>query len=885
MSGGSRIVAFGPGGEQPSVAGETGTADASAPGGALESPSEITRSNDDAWAIEVTTESAASSRVRDSLAPSVAASAIVGWTAFFVWAQWPSINNGITPSYVTALVWAWSTPAIMICMVWLLLMRTSRRESARFGNVARMLGEESSRLEQRLVAVNRELSLAREFIAAQSRDLESLGRVAVERLSQHAGHLQGLITNNSAQVAAVATVSTTALENMERLRGQLPVIASSAKDVANNIAHAGRSAQIQLDDLTTGFARLTEASGSSEREVSALQDRVDSALALFETRLEHLQQLVAIRLEELTHRGAELRGRLDDGENQALESLRRRSAALSEEFDNTRHQLDGHEAEALTSLRARLSALRDEGSALARALRDGEAGALQALNASKSRVEAEIVGVVERLDRLDRDALDAARARIAALSDEAEAFDNRLAERNVNFTAETEHRLAAAAARHDAEVARLSGLFARLDEDLAARQRDQDERQRSLGSASEALVDKLGALSERIAAIAAFGNQAEESLGRGLGLLADKLTSSREALAGTDVSVAQLTDGAVRLLELLQASTEQSRDQLPTALAAGELRLGEWEQRIAGLHQAIEAASGRGDALANSVADTRTTLDQSLTEMDRLHCALGDRAQDHAASLENLRQTLALLERESLSVAQQAQDELATAIERLGAATRDAAATLADDTQDAVASLANRLGEETGMAIDRAMRIRLAESVGQLEQAAAHAAGVSREAAIQLRDQLAKVDQLTGNLERRVAQARTRAEEQVDNDFARRVALITESLNSNAIDIAKALSTDVTDTTWAAYLRGDRGVFTRRAVRLIDAAEAREIARIYENDSEFRDHVSRYIHDFEAMLRQLLSTRDGHALGVTLLSSDMGKLYVVLAQAIERLRA
>jgi len=38
------------------------------------------------------------------------------------------------------------------------------------------------------------------------------------------------------------------------------------------------------------------------------------------------------------------------------------------------------------------------------------------------------------------------------------------------------------------------------------------------------------------------------------------------------------------------------------------------------------------------------------------------------------------------------------------------------------------------------------------------------------------------------------------------------------------------------------------------------------------------------MLRQLLSTRDGHALGVTLLSSDMGKLYVVLAQAIERLR-
>ena len=38
------------------------------------------------------------------------------------------------------------------------------------------------------------------------------------------------------------------------------------------------------------------------------------------------------------------------------------------------------------------------------------------------------------------------------------------------------------------------------------------------------------------------------------------------------------------------------------------------------------------------------------------------------------------------------------------------------------------------------------------------------------------------------------------------------------------------------------------------------------------------------MLRNLLSTREGNSLAVTVLSSDMGKLYIALAQSIERLR-
>jgi hypothetical protein len=228
---------------------------------------------------------------------------------------------------------------------------------------------------------------------------------------------------------------------------------------------------------------------------------------------------------------------------------------------------------------------------------------------------------------------------------------------------------------------------------------------------------------------------------------------------------------------------------------------------------------------------------------------------------------------------------MAPASSSLEQASANVLANLQGQQAEQIRALADRIGSESSTAIDEALRAHAARAIAELEAAARDAGETGREAAMQLRDQLAVVNELAGNLERRVAYAKQQAEEQVDNDFSRRMALITESLNSSAIDISKAFANDVTDTAWASYLRGDRGIFTRRAVRLLDNSEARAVAEIYEADADFRETVNRYIHDFEAMLRSVLSTRDGHALAVTLLSSDMGKLYVALAQAIERLRA
>ncbi|MEE2916288.1 MAG: hypothetical protein VYB32_04355, partial [Pseudomonadota bacterium] len=153
-----------------------------------------------------------------------------------------------------------------------------------------------------------------------------------------------------------------------------------------------------------------------------------------------------------------------------------------------------------------------------------------------------------------------------------------------------------------------------------------------------------------------------------------------------------------------------------------------------------------------------------------------------------------------------------------------------------------------------------------------------------LQHQLTGIEATIALVDQRLEEARAASEEADRDSFARRASLLIESLNSASIDLTRTFAPEISDSAWAAYLKGDRGVFTRRAVRLLDGSEQRDVARLYDDDPSFREQVNRYIHDFEAMLRTILAQRDGSPLGVTLLSSDMGKLYVALAQAIERLR-
>jgi predicted nucleic acid-binding Zn-ribbon protein len=356
-------------------------------------------------------------------------------------------------------------------------------------------------------------------------------------------------------------------------------------------------------------------------------------------------------------------------------------------------------------------------------------------------------------------------------------------------------------------------------------------------------------------------------------------------LAGSEERAASVLGDAEKLMLALDNVSRELDDNIPSSLLQLQSRLTEGQDAIKALRDEASQLESQSASLNGMFAQVGAVLKKQREEVGAL-------LTDSDASLDNKREkaeslSASLAHTHSLitDVSAAAEQHLAGSLQRVAEAAHEAAQSSKAIVESELADITDRLNEQNKALLAGAINAQLAGLGSAVNDAIAHNLTLSEEATQRVSKQLQSVSELTYSLEQRAAAARDKFDGIDDEAFARRIALLTESLNSAAIDVAKILSNEVTDTAWAAYLKGDRGVFTRRAVRLLDSGETRIIANHYDNDLEFRDHVNRYIHDFESMMRVLLSTRDGNAIGVTLLSSDVGKLYVALAQAIERLRS
>ena len=827
----------------------------------------------------------------------------IAWIGFAGWATLSSGQWRAGPAAWPGLVATILVPLILLGVCYLLLLRNSRSESRRYLDTAQALRTEAELLELRLGRIAGQLETARQTMQDQAELLDSYGAAASSNMEASAELIASRANSTAERAEAAERAGLALVQRMETLIASIPELEDRATRVSAQIIDNGHALSERIDALEARLhalgelsddarARTLSATKSLSSQLTQLQEATRSATQevtgmadLASGRIEATTQSARKAMEEswldIEQKSVVLSGLTDRTKADIAETTQSVIALLTQELNRVEidvlHRLEtthGRAQETMAAVDANLTA---QALSLKSLIEGAQAGiaatsqsALTILSRDAETVEAELRQRVEAAIaqthegiRLTDDGIarqtEALETLIARSRNSIAAIGDETVTNLADHVGEIESRLHQINDLVEGQRALVSGLQGSLEDAV-------DSAQSRFAAMEQSALARNERLTEALSRLTAETQRIDSALAAG-GLTAERLIGSAETLMmALDSSVRELDETFPAALQRFNGRIETSRTLLDSAAPEMERLEAISEALLGRTQEAEELLRGQGRRLTEWLESTQSGVDANRELVEKLRTALDNAHQDATRITEGAGPLLVTALLRVKDTADQAAERARQALSR---AIPEAAEALADASEEA---MRRAIGEKVTAQIEMVAKV------------AEEAVKAAHQASDRLTRQLLTIADTSASVEARIEEAERATEDRDRDHFARRSALIIESLNSTAIDVSKILSNDVTDSAWSAYLKGDRGVFTRRAVKLLDAGESREIALHYDNDPEFQEHVNRYIHDFESMLRIILSARDGNALGVAILSSDMGKLYVALAQAIERLR-
>jgi chromosome segregation ATPase len=398
------------------------------------------------------------------------------------------------------------------------------------------------------------------------------------------------------------------------------------------------------------------------------------------------------------------------------------------------------------------------------------------------------------------------------------------------------------------------------------------------------LERQLAEVDQRFVDLAAEGDLRAQAVATAIDRVRRELDGLGAQQAASGGTLEDLTHRAEQLRGAVASLQRECGEELTGALGSAE---GGAERLLAAVQaarpdiermsEAAETASTRLQQGSAGLSDQQERLTTLLATVDSGVGSAEQRLADLTAALASAGQEAGRLQAETGPALVQAMVQI-----------REAAAQAATRAREALASVvphtAEQLSLEARAALSRAVEESVREQLGEVERVAARALDAARQASAGLSQQMLNIGRTASALEQHLEKVQEDDRLAESEAFARRASVLIDSLHSASIDVGRILSDEVDDRAWAAYLKGDRGVFTRKAVRLLSSGELRLVDQQFAGDPEFAASVTRYVRDFEAMLRRVSAEQEGGMMAVTLLSSDMGRLYTALAQVVERRR-
>jgi predicted nucleic acid-binding Zn-ribbon protein len=800
--------------------------------------------------------------------------------------------------------------------------------------------------ERRLIALNKSLKTELKNIEAVSELASERIENLENRFQEQISNLFSATADTEAKTTSIRDVLSRERDSLGSLSSDLETrfmtlekavgaIASELEDAGHSISASANTAKSKLEESIHDYG---ESAGEIEERIEKIReglkeqtDGLQASATHIETRLHHIHDVLTNSMSDFSGEIGNIEGRSNElthhMQTQAtiLKELAETSATESQKIEKTLQSHIGEVREAANDALARTSdvgeIVSERASAMSKQIITAVDEAKTMLADAGSTLEKHGTYALEPGREINDQVSNATKTASEEFQKKASELDQTLNDNFAKAQKILEETSTAISEQSQTAVTEAEAVAERTLQHIRQLRAGIEDQMRELAetgqTSKDALIEQADQLAEKAADIVSkAGNASGEFDG-----VRERMDGQNEAITNalndTRMKLSRLEADLMAQQEVLQNASEASAnkvieaterfiqraediqtagDQSSQILHKKSTELGEIMEDVgqSGLiaHQkiadSIDNLSVNAGTMREEIANTSSSLanaaDAFSGERDRIRSETEESVTRINQAANAMRGNIDVLAENSVSIA----DQLETAGQVLMDRTNQAQEHIKEasqNTQEELAATLENIGDKAGERISflrEEMQATLTKVLDEYQENTERAEKESSFLAMRLGKEATRINETVEHFLDKSKEIETRIARATKNEFARTSSLLMESLQSTSIDINKALSQDIPDSVWTSFTDGDKSIFMRRSLMFGDRKSRKMIAAKYQTDSEFREVVDRYLRDFESMIERAMIGDKGSTMSVTLLSSDMGKLYVMLGQTLKK---
>jgi hypothetical protein len=390
--------------------------------------------------------------------------------------------------------------------------------------------------------------------------------------------------------------------------------------------------------------------------------------------------------------------------------------------------------------------------------------------------------------------------------------------------------------------------------------------------------------------VARTADEAAQRIATAIGTsIADNFTEDLQATAvkleAESVTIANAASDFAERIEGIESLLDSHHVRLAEATSRAATQAGE-----------MQAAFG---AQSQELSDTAEILSQKTEQIhnafEQQIALLKHSVETIVAQIETLDQRSVVAGRKveaiGTSLRRLIDETIETEVSRVGTATDEAGkqvrALATEVSQTLEAQLDDQIEKMKGAGADldrdiSGLNATLRESTKQLEGLVRTTADQAQQTVKLFHEQVEELSTATREAADQADAVREAVSQGRRDAFLRASTTVIKELNELAVDIDQVFEPSMPENVMQLYQDGDLGIFVRRIARSHDEHSVPRIRDRMRKDSGFRTTVQTFMKRYEGLLAQTTECDPDRILTATLLTADVGKVYMLLARASQR---